>query len=108
MGEGRLLGFYGISELDQFESPEIIEYRRRVDMLELLTPDDPPIFVRNKNQPDELPVKVNILFHHAAHAVAIADRADEVGVEYVLYAPVLGIEDPSGESEVDFALRLLK
>lgn len=105
--EGQLLVFYGISELDRFESPEIVEYRRRVDMLGLLTADDPPIFVRNQNQPDEPPVRVNVLFHHANHAVVVANRAREVGVEYVLYAPVLGIEDPSGEDDVDFALRLL-
>lgn len=105
--EGRLLGFYGISELEGFESPETRAYRRRVDMLELLTADDPPIFVRNQNQPNEFPASVNLLFHHVNHATAIADRANEVGVECLLYAPVLGIEDPSGESEVDFALRLL-
>ena len=105
--EGRLLGFYGISELDQFESPETIAYRRRVDMLELLTADDPPIFVRNKNQPNEFPASVALLFHHVNHATTIADRANEVGVEHVLYAPALGIEDPSGEGEVEFALRHL-
>lgn len=105
--EGQLLAFYGISELDQFESPEIVEYRRRVDMIGLLTSDDPPIFVQNQNQPDEPPVRVNVLFHHANHAVVVANRAREVGVEHVLYAPVLGIEDPSGEDPVDFALRML-
>lgn len=105
--EGRLLAFYGISELEEFDSPEIIEYRRRVDMIGLLSADDPPIFVRNQNQPDEPPVRVNVLFHHANHALVIANRAQEVGVEHVLYAPVLGIEDPSGESEIDFTLRML-
>lgn len=40
--EGRLLSFYGISELADFDSPEILEYRRRVDMIELLSSDDPP------------------------------------------------------------------
>lgn len=105
--EGRLLGFYGISELEEFESPETRAYRRRVDMLELLTGDDPPIFVRNQNQPNEFPASVALLFHHVNHATTIADRANEVGVECLLYAPVLGIEDPRGESEVDFALRLL-
>lgn len=105
--EGRLLGFYGISELEEFESPETRAYRRSVDMLELTTPDDPPIFVRNKNQPNQPPLSVNILFHHANHAVVIAERAREVGVEVVLYAPKLGIEDPSGIGEVDFGLGLL-
>ena len=105
--EGRLLGFYAISELEDFDSPETVAYRRRVDMLELLTADDPPIFVRNQNQPDVFPASVALLFHHVNHATTIADFATEVGVECLLYAPVLGIEAPSGESEVDFILRLL-
>ncbi|MDC0292583.1 alpha/beta hydrolase [Candidatus Binatia bacterium] len=105
--EKRLLAFYGISELEEFDSPEIRAYRARVDMLALLTGDDPPIFVRNKNQPNEFPTSVALLFHHVNHATTIADRAREVGVEHLLYAPVLGIEHPSGEDEVDFALRML-
>lgn len=106
--EGQLLVFYGISELDQFESPEIVAYRRRVDMLDLMTGDDPAIFVRNQNQPDVPPTNVGVLFHSANHAKVVADRARDVGIEHVLYAPALGIEDPSGEDDVDFALRMLK
>ena len=63
--------------------------------------------MRNQNQPGEPPVRVNGLFHHANHALVIANRAREVGVENVLYAPVLGIEDPGGEDEIDFTLRRL-
>ena len=37
-----LLDFYGITDVDDFESPEIVEYRARVDMLGLMDAEDPP------------------------------------------------------------------
>ncbi|MFA5533984.1 MAG: hypothetical protein WDA19_05795 [Mariniphaga sp.] len=42
--------------------------------------------------------------HHPLHAKAIRDKAVEVGLEAVVYAPEIGIEDPSGKDLVAFFL----
>jgi len=100
-----LLDFYGITEVDDFESPEILEYRERVDMLDLMDAEDPPFYVDNDLEPAAPPLTVNIAFHHANHALVLAERADEIGLENVAYMKALEIEDPSGEDSLGFALR---
>ena len=101
----RLLDFYGITDVETFETAEILAYRERVDMLDLMDADDPPFFARNDLEPDSAPVTVNLAFHHANHALVLSQRADDVGLEHVAYMKALGIADPSGEDSVAFALR---
>jgi len=48
---------------------------------------------------------VGIAFHHANHALVLHEQAEAIGLENVSYMPVLGIEDPSGEDDIEFALR---
>jgi len=102
-----LFDFYGITEFEQFNSPAILAYRERVDMLQLMDAEDPQFFVRNDLEPAITPLSVDLAFHHANHALTLSHRADEVGLDHVAYIRALGIEDPSGEDPVAFALRVL-
>jgi len=104
----RLLDFYAISDIEDFDSPEILEYRARVDMLDLMDENDPPFYVQNDLEPagpNAVPLNANLAFHHANHALTLSGRADEIGLENVAYMKALMIEEPTGEDPVDFALR---
>jgi para-nitrobenzyl esterase len=104
-----LLDFYGITDVEAFESPAILEYRERVDMLGLMDAEDPPFYAQNDLEPasgpGSAPLSANLAFHHANHAKVLAEKADEIGLENVVYMKGLMVEDPSGEDSVDFALR---
>ena len=103
-----LLDFYGITDIDDFESAEILEYRARVDMLDLMDPDDPPFYAQNDLEPagpQAPPLSVNLAFHHANHALVLQEKADEIGLENVVYMKGLMVADPSGEDDVEFGLR---
>jgi para-nitrobenzyl esterase len=103
-----LLDFYGITEIEDFESEPILEYRARVDMLDLMDAEDPPFYAQNDLEPagpTAPPLSVNLAFHHANHALVLAEQADEIGLENVVYIKGLRIEDPSSEDDIDFALR---
>ena len=84
-----LLDFYGITDIDDFESPEILAYRAEVDMLDLMDAEDPPFYVQNDLEPavgpESTPLSVNLAFHHANHALVLAEQADEIGLENVTY-----------------------
>jgi len=92
-----LLDFYGISDVADFDSPAILDYRARVDMLDLMDAKDPPFYVQNDLEPAAAPLTVNLAFHHANHALVLAEEADAIGLENVAYMKALMIEDPSGE-----------
>jgi para-nitrobenzyl esterase len=100
-----LLTFLSVSSVDAIYTPENEAYRANVDMLGLMDAGDAPVYVNN---PDTgLGDLLNLFLHHGLHALAIKERADEVGLHSVAYVgdPVYALEDPSGEGLTSFLLR---
>jgi hypothetical protein len=108
--EQRLASFYGlptISDLEgQLESPAISEYRHEVDMLDWMSPDDPPFYVSNPLA-ETIPTSQNELFHHPYHARALRERAAQVGVACSAEIQALDIDDAPGVNDWEFVIELL-
>lgn len=100
----RLNPFYGLSDFSEVHNPEIVAYRKSVDMLRLMDANDPPIWIKNE-QKDVAPMFD--LQHHPAHAKLLKTYADSIGIENVIYIPGYETEDPSGEGLIDFFVRIL-
>lgn len=101
----RFLSFYGMKSVEDFNSDAIKEYRKKVDMLSLMSADDPEIWVANEQKPVVKPTKTNILNHHSFHARTLKEWADRIGIKNVVYYGEH--KDPSGESFVEFMIRKL-
>ncbi|MEL7372456.1 MAG: hypothetical protein AAFN74_26265, partial [Myxococcota bacterium] len=86
--------------------PDLSIYRAAVDMLALMSEDDPPIYVSSP-RPDQQPVNSGILNHHPFHARAIVETARAVGVEVVADVPALGLTPPNAETPAEFAVRII-
>tara|TARA_R110002049_G_scaffold70521_14_gene182146 strand:- start:8179 stop:9261 length:1083 start_codon:yes stop_codon:yes gene_type:complete len=100
-----LLTFLGVETVEDIFTPENEAYRANVDMLGLMDAGDAPIYVHNfQTGFDDL---LNLFLHHGLHALAVKERADEVGLESVAYIeePAYELTDPSDESLVSFLLR---
>jgi acetyl esterase/lipase len=80
-----------------------MEIREKLDLLDKMDRDDPPVFVYNRHK-GGVPVNEDELNHHPLHAKALMDKAMEVGLEAVIYAPEIGIIDESGKDLVQFFL----
>ena len=101
--------FYGVTNLAEYETPEIDKYRDNVDMMDFMSKDDPEFWASNTLTPVAPPLSQDIIYHHAYHVRALKERADEVGLANVCYYgkdPIL-YADPSGETYVDFVIRKL-
>lgn len=83
------------------------EKRLELDFLAKMDKNDPPIFVFNKHKAG-IPSNQDDLNHHPNHARVIKEKADEVGLKAIVYAPEIGIIDPSGKDLVDFFLENFK
>jgi carboxylesterase type B len=79
------------------------QIRTELNFLSKMDKNDPPIFVFNKHK-NGIPTNEDELNHHPLHAKAIKEKADEVGLEAIVYAPEIGIFDPSGKDLVEFFL----
>ena len=103
-----ILSFYGISSLDELYTPEIEAYRQKVDMLDMISIDDPEMYVSNAYNNAGKPTDLYGLLHHPNHAKAIMDKAEDVGANGLFFIDALGITDPSNELLSHFFIRKLK
>lgn len=101
----RLMSFYGITRIEQLDSDPIVAYRADVDMLGLMSADDPDTWLRNSEQPLVTPSSAGLLFHHAYHAREIREQANRIGLTNVSYIPQLNVMDASGENVIPFLIR---
>lgn len=99
----RAFGFKSAENVDLRNQKKI---RKELDFLGKMTANDAPVFVFNK-QAGGIPADLDELHHHPLHAKALKDKAEEVGLEAVVYAPEIGIVDPSGKDLVTFFLEKL-
>lgn len=97
-----LLTGMGVASIDELYAADSEEYRANIDMLELMDSGDAPIYTHNYET--GLDDALNAVLHHALHALAVKDRADEVGLESVAYSedPAYPLEDPTGYDLVTF------
>jgi hypothetical protein len=107
---GNIQKIYGVSSNTQYESAAIDAYRAEVDMLALMSVDDPEIWVNNTLR-DVVnpynPFNADIPSHHAFHARELRERADAVGVKNVTYygkTPTI-YAHPSNETWTQFCKR---
>lgn len=107
---GNISKIYGVSSTAEYESAAIDTYRAEVDILALLTADDPAIWIDNTLRDVVPPYSApEISSHHAFHARELKERAEAVGVENITYYgknPVI-YSHPSNESWTQFCKRIL-
>ena len=93
--------FYGLKNHEELDSPKGSKIRADVDMLGLLTKDDPPVFLHS-SQPNTKPVDHGHYVHHPKHAIAIKEKCDQLGIETVLI--LKEAPPPAGKSANDVML----
>ena len=92
---------FGFKTAESLLLPEAEKIRKELDFLSKMTKTASPFFVYNK-QAGGIPTNNDELNHHPFHAKALMEKALEVGAEAVVYAPKIGINDPSGKDLFQF------
>ncbi|MDD4107182.1 MAG: alpha/beta hydrolase [Prolixibacteraceae bacterium] len=94
---------FGVHYVNGIDLSKHEKIRKELDFLNKMDKNDPPVFIYNKHK-GGIPATEDDLNHHPLHARAIKDKAEEVGLEAVVYAPEIGIVDKSGKDLVEFFL----
>jgi len=97
---------FGFKSAEDVDFNQEIKIRGELDFLNHMNKNSAPFFVLNK-QPGGFPLNEDQLNHHPLHAKALKERAAQVGVEAIVYAPEIGIIDESGINLVGFFLEKL-
>lgn len=96
--------FYGLKTRADLDSEEGKKLRADVDMLGLISKDDPPIFLGAGEGHDDLANKGDTN-HSPKHSEAVKRQCDEIGVTAVLKIGSLARGEVSGGSPVTFLLK---
>lgn len=96
----RAFGFKSAENLDLKNETSI---RTNLDFMAKMDKHDPPVFIFNRHRAGS-PGNQDDINHHPLHAKALKEKADQVGLEAIIYAPEIGIIDSSGKDLVDFFL----
>jgi acetyl esterase/lipase len=100
-------GFYGLQTLDDLQTDKGKQLRADVDMLGMITKDDPPVWLGAGDRHDALANKGDTN-HSPKHSEAIKKRCDEVGVKAVLKIGNAAPADSDGNlSQMEFLLKHL-
>lgn len=102
-----MLALYGLDKEEELYTEKTAEIRKKVDMLGLMSPDDPEFYVYN-NEKGGIPEGKGHAGHHPDHARVLKVRAEEAGVSSVIGAPEIGLIPEREESLIDFFVRILK
>lgn len=97
---GRAFGFKSAENIDLKNETEI---RNNLDFMAKMDKHDSPVFIFNRHRAG-IPENQDDINHHPLHAKALKNRAEIIGLEAIVYAPEIGISDPSGKDLVDFFL----
>jgi len=97
---------FGLKSADGIDLWKKTEIREKLDFLGRMNENAAPFFVYNRRE-GGVPTNEDELQHHPLHAKRLKEKADKLGLESVVYAPAIGINDPSGKDLVDFFLEKL-
>jgi len=99
----RAFGFKSAENLDLKNETNI---RKDLDFMGKMDKHDAPVFIFNRHKAG-IPENQDDINHHPLHAKALKERAEQVGLEAIVYAPEIGIYDHSGKDLVGFFLEKL-
>jgi hypothetical protein len=92
---------FGLADIGLLGTPIEAGIRKELDFMAKMDKNSTPFFVYNK-QHGGIPLNIEEINHHPFHAKALKQKALEVGLEAIVYAPEIGIADPSGKDLVAF------
>ena len=81
--------------------------RKELDFLSKMNKYSSPVFIYNRHKAG-IPETTDDINHHPLHAKMLKEKAEQVGLEAIVYAPELEIFDSTGIDLVDFFLKKLK
>jgi len=109
-GDAEWWKFYALDE-EAYRGSEGARWRADVDMWNLVTADDPPVFILTGG-PDVPATSKGVYNHHPLHAQLVEERCKDCGVEVICLLPKVRPEDAERQADdpdlmMDFFFRHL-
>ena len=94
---------FGFKSAENHDLKNETKIRNDLDFLSKMNKNASPFYIHNRHKAG-IPDNIDDINHHPLHAKKLKERAEQIGVEAIVYAPEIGITDTSGKDLVDFFL----
>jgi hypothetical protein len=92
--EQDVLAFYGLKSPQELRGMTGAKLRADCDLLGLMSPDDPPVFLSTKLPAGPITTRGEFL-HHPKHAQALYERGQAIGLTILADVPALNLKPPA-------------
>ncbi len=107
LGTQKIARFYGVSSKGDLETKEIAAMRKNIDLLELITSDDPPLWIHSPNKTSDKPKDMNQLFHHYRHGEALYIKSNSSEIDSYAKMPAKPFQSDNWIELVPFFIKYL-
>ncbi len=104
----KIADFYGLDLGETiFTSAAFKSYAKKVDMLALMSADDPEIYIEMGSIKNQVPVSAVEINHHPLQGKALMEQAEKKNLKAKFSIPELDINTTGGEKKDEFVFRLI-
>jgi len=101
------IALYGIDSIESLDQEGVMEYRDKVDVLPMISSDDPPVWLEATQAATEPGVlDTGHIFHHPHHSREVWERVSDMGIQNVANIPDVGLHSNIGR--IPFLLNFLE
>jgi hypothetical protein len=107
IGHQKIENIYGMNSISGLNNMEILKLRKKIDLGDLITMDDPPLWIENPLKTNQKPSNVNELYHHYLHGEYLYNKAQKAGINVYVNFPAKPFKSEKYLDVVDFFVKHL-
>lgn len=107
IGHQKIEKIYGMNSISEMNNMEILKLRKKIDLGDLITMDDPPLWIENPLKTNQKPSNVNELYHHYLHGEYLYNKAQKAGINVYVNFPAKPFKSEKYLDVVDFFVKHL-
>ena len=107
IGYSKIEKLYGMNSINEMHNVEILKLRKNLDLGDLITMDDPPLWIENPLKTNQKPSNVNELYHHYLHGEYLYNKAQKAGINVYSSFPAIPFKSQNYLDVVDFFVKHL-
>ena len=105
--EKNILGFYGIKSMNEINNPMVVAMRKTLDLGNLISQDDPPLWIQNPLKTPQKPNNLNEVYHHYNHGAYLYKLSQKYGIQVYASFPAQPFQSENWVDVVSFFVKYL-
>jgi para-nitrobenzyl esterase len=107
IGHQKIAGFYGVASAKDIGTKEMVTMRKNLDLGDLISADDPPLWIQNPLKTDQKPSNLNEMYHHYKHGEYLYNLSKNAGIKVYTKLPAKPLQSENWIELAPFFIKYL-